>query len=324
MWIKIVSNMTQHGTNQTKGSNTTRRTVLKAGLAASAAAVGVSASGIGMAQSEMDLSLDADAEAELVTITNNGDSEVDLTGYQMNFEAGPDSEVNQTRTLAGEVTIGAGESVTVATGAGESGDVSLEEPYEGEVLNNENPDVVALLSPEGDEVATTGDTSGSGDDNNEGDSETHTLTVTLMDSRNADIVSGEVTVNGETQTTEPVSDDSPEIIETEFELEDGTYTVSGEAEQFNVTLETNEQEVEIDGEDESVSLTLYPPDSDELEDGDSDENKDDDDSDGTDDTADSDDESQDDCPEEEPEPKDDDCPEEEPEPKPEEKDCEKR
>lgn len=169
MWGKVVSHMTQHNEDKSRGGNATRRTLLKAGLAASAAAVGISTSGVGLAQSEMDLSLSVDAEAELVTITNNGDSEVDLTGYQMNFEAGEDSNEDQIETFAGEVIIGAGESVTVATGAGEEGDVSLEDPYERPEINNENPDVIALLSPEGDVVVTSDGSSGSGSGSDEGD-----------------------------------------------------------------------------------------------------------------------------------------------------------
>lgn len=45
------------------------------------------------------------------------------------------------------------------------------------------------------------------DDEPKDDTETHTLTVGLVDSDNADIVSGNVTVNGETKTTAPVDGD---------------------------------------------------------------------------------------------------------------------
>ncbi|WP_122088277.1 lamin tail domain-containing protein [Halalkalicoccus subterraneus] len=162
--------MPQQKTNTADESGIGRRTVLKTGIAVSAAVMGISATSPGIAQSELSLSLDVDAEAETVTIVNNGDSAVDLTGYQMNFEAGGDSEVDQTRTLAGEVIIEAGDSVTVATGAGDEGDVSLEDPYEGEVLNNENPDVVALLSPEGNVVASTDETGSPDESGDEEDS----------------------------------------------------------------------------------------------------------------------------------------------------------
>lgn len=302
--------MTQHNEDKSGGHGATRRTVLKMGLAVSAAAVGVSATNPGMAQSEMDLTLDINAEAETVTITNNGDSSVDLTDYQMNFEAGEDSEVDQIRTLAGEVIVEADESVTVATGAGEEGDVSLEDPYDGEVLNNEESDVVALLSPDGTIVAT----SDGSDDDDEEDDETHTLTATIVESGDADVVSGEVTVDGQTKTTTPESDEDSHVITADFELKDGTYTVAATYDAPNETWESNKQEVEIDGGDETVSLTVYPPDSDELEDDDGSDSDEDDETDEADD-------SDDDCPEEDPEPeeKEDDCPEEEPEP--EEDDC---
>lgn len=99
-----------------------------------------------------------------MTITNTGDEEVDLTGYQINFEAGEDSNVNQIRELSGEVLIPAGEDIVVSTGINKiSGDniVELVDPYQTEVLNNENPDVVALLDPDGNVVASTGETGSS-------------------------------------------------------------------------------------------------------------------------------------------------------------------
>lgn len=80
-----------------------------------------------------------------------------MTGYQINFEAGPSSENDQIRTLAGTITVDAGSSLTVAAGGGASGDATLEQPYEGNVLNNQNPDTVALLAPDGTTIATTGE-----------------------------------------------------------------------------------------------------------------------------------------------------------------------
>ncbi len=103
------------------------------------------------------------------------------------------------------------------------------------------------------------------DDASDGDPETHTLTVGLVDSDDADIVSGDVTVNGETKTTAPVDGD-PATIQTTFELEDGTYTVSASSELRDEMWYAPDQEVTIDGEDEALSLVLYPPGSDELED----------------------------------------------------------
>ncbi|RRJ32326.1 hypothetical protein [Halocatena pleomorpha] len=99
--------------------------------------------------------------------------------------------------------------------------------------------------------------------NNE--TETHTLTVGLIASNSADIVSGDVTVDGRTKTTAPVDGDPAKILTT-FELENGTYTVSGESDFQGETWRAKDQAVTIDGADESVSLLLSPPDSDELDD----------------------------------------------------------
>ena len=87
------------------------------------------------------------AEDEYVIIRNVGDEEVDITGFSINFEAGEDSNVDQIRELDGEVVSGPGEEVTVATGDETTidADVELVDPYDGFVLNNEDPDVVALL-----------------------------------------------------------------------------------------------------------------------------------------------------------------------------------
>ncbi|WP_248910979.1 DUF3324 domain-containing protein [Halocatena marina] len=105
----------------------------------------------------------------------------------------------------------------------------------------------------------TNETDATGDD-----SETHTLTVALIDSSNAGIVSGEVTVGEQTKTTIPLNGD-PARIQAEFELENGTYTASGTSEINDETWRTKEKEVTIDGEDAYLSLVLYSPESDELE-----------------------------------------------------------
>lgn len=105
-------------------------------------------------------------------------------------------------------------------------------------------------------------------DANGDDSETHTLTVALIDSRDAGVVSGEVTIGKQTKTTTPLNGD-PARIQAEFELEHGTYTGSGTSEINDETWHTKEKEVTIDGEDEYLSLVLYPPGSDELTDDES-------------------------------------------------------
>lgn len=153
-----------------------RRTILK--TTGTIVLAGFATSGHTIAQTDLPVEISQNAEEEYITITNTGDEEVDLTGYQINFEAGEDSNVNQIRELSGEVLIPAGEDILVPTGSNEiSGDNigELVDPYQTEVLNNENPDVVALLDPDGNVVASTGETgssdpgTGSGGDDNASD-----------------------------------------------------------------------------------------------------------------------------------------------------------
>lgn len=136
-------------------SHLSRRTVLK--TAGVLAVGGVSATGVGAAQQDYDLRITQYPEEEYVVIANVGDSDADITGYSINFEA-EDDDYNQVRELAGEVVIATGDSITVPTGAREvtaDNIVELADPYEGEVLNNDGSDVVALLDPDGNEVAST-------------------------------------------------------------------------------------------------------------------------------------------------------------------------
>lgn len=82
------------------------------------------------------------------------------------------------------------------------------------------------------------------------DNETHTLTVTATDGTVAGPMVAEITVNGETRIADP---------ETTFELEDGTYTVTGRSEHtWTWRPEEGEVEVEIDGEDEQIDLIFFP------------------------------------------------------------------
>lgn len=151
-------------------SQLNRRTVLKAGGVLAFA--GLTASSGAIAQTDLNLEIEPNAEDEYVTIRNLGEDDADITGYSINFEAAPDDNVDQIRQLAGDVVIPAGEEIRVATGALEvSGDnvVQLADPYDGEVLNNEDPDVVALLNADGETVVSSGETGGGDDDDDGGD-----------------------------------------------------------------------------------------------------------------------------------------------------------
>lgn len=162
--------------NTSSRPDQTRRTILKVG--GTVAIAGLASSGNAIAQTDLPVEIAQHAVDEYVVIRNVGDDEIDLTSYQINFEAGEDSNEDQIRTLAGEVTVAAGEEIIVPTGVNEvSGDnvVELDDPYETERLNNEDPDVVALLDPEGNVVVQSDeridDDDGVDDGTDDGDDE---------------------------------------------------------------------------------------------------------------------------------------------------------
>jgi hypothetical protein len=90
--------------------------------------------------------VDVDAPAETVTIRNVGDRPAELAGYRIDFEYG-NPRAEQIGTFPAETVIEPGESLVVATGsaATEPGDLTLD--YERPVLNNLDPDAVAILPP---------------------------------------------------------------------------------------------------------------------------------------------------------------------------------
>ncbi|GAA0247649.1 hypothetical protein GCM10009000_074590 [Halobacterium noricense] len=127
---------------------------------AAVAAVGVGATQVMGADGE-EISIiisEINAEDEYIVLKNDGDSNVDIGGYTLAFEYS-NKQYNQRRKLPEGTTIPADETLTVATGAKEvSGAVVVERPYEGEVLNNEREDVIALLDTDGNVVATSEET----------------------------------------------------------------------------------------------------------------------------------------------------------------------
>ena len=288
-------------------ATTNRRTILKAGATLTLA--GFTASGSVIAQTDLPLELEQNAQDEYVIVRNVGDEDVDITGYQINFEAGDDSNQDQIRQLAGDVVIAPGEEVRVATGALEvSGDnvVQLTEPYERPELNNEDPDVVALLDPDDNVIVRSdGSTGGGDDDDDTDDSPTGTLTVTVEDG-NGEPVDG-IEVVGIGPDAEIYSGDTDENGQATFDLIDGDYS-------WHVTTDdteygdSSEEEITMDGDDESITLTVQADD--DADDGsdDSDDSDEDKDKDTKDDSNDSDDSSGDDSDDSDGSDKSDDCP----------------
>lgn len=95
-----------------------------------------------------------DAPGEVVTLLNGGAAAVDLTGYRLDFEyANP--HATQVRAFPGGTVLGAGERLAVGTGERTTETVALRFDFEQYVLNNDEPDTVAVLTPAGDDLVTS-------------------------------------------------------------------------------------------------------------------------------------------------------------------------
>lgn len=95
---------------------------------------------------------------ETVVLENMGNETVDLGGYQLDWEYADDE--TQTDTFEQDVTIEAGAQLVVWTGfqSTQIEDVEYDyqiASYDQGRINDENPDVIAFLSPGGEVVATS-------------------------------------------------------------------------------------------------------------------------------------------------------------------------
>lgn len=240
-----------------------RRTVLKATGLLAVAGLG-SGTSIAQTEDESESGGDSDTdvtieieqfpEEEYIVLRNVGDSDVDLEGYSLNFDAeGGNDQVEQ---IAGSPDVPAGQEASVATGDQTmvETDYELVEPYNGSVLANDESDVVALLDPDGNEVARTGD-GGDGDDE-----ETNTLTVNLPN----DVDGVAVTVSEQLSPDDEGEDPYEETKasaggQVQFRLESGYYYV--DAEGYNETLVaidvTEDREITLQSTDvDPVEITV--------------------------------------------------------------------
>lgn len=144
---------------------------------------------------------DVNPEGETVILTNTGDERVDISGYVIDWEYNqPDTQLNE---LPEDTEIGAGDSITIATGYNNSeGTVTYD--YDAGRINNENPDVIALLTPDESEVVTTSE---------ETSTSTETATATPTEEP-AETATEEAT---ETATEEPTETTTEESTETATE-----------------------------------------------------------------------------------------------------------
>lgn len=85
---------------------------------------------------------------EYVVIENVTNESYDLTGHEINFEVG--QEVNQIQPFPDGTTVAAGERLKIATGAEDVPDADVDMGYEGEVINNDETDVIGILNPNGE------------------------------------------------------------------------------------------------------------------------------------------------------------------------------
>lgn len=84
-----------------------------------------------------------DLNNEYATVKNTGDTAIDFSGYILSFEAG-----SQNYTFD-DVTLDAGETITVRNGTGEATDSTRYADFGGPVLNNSNPDTVLVANDDG-------------------------------------------------------------------------------------------------------------------------------------------------------------------------------
>lgn len=137
---------------------TRRRLLGSAGtLALGAAAIGSVTAQDATTTDRTDLPVyitNVDTEAETITITNVGADPVDLGGYYVDFEYSDPEDDQEFRFPDADVSsIAPGASITVATGYGETGAVDFGSARP--IVNDRDPDAVALLNPQGDAVRTS-------------------------------------------------------------------------------------------------------------------------------------------------------------------------
>ena len=107
-----------------------------------------------------DIEIEVFAGSEYVILHNTGDEDVDLAGYRINFEYG--GEYVQDYEFEDGTVVRANGDLVVVTGADPSegyssapaGDVNAGYDDDGQVLNDDDPDGVALLDPAGNVVAS--------------------------------------------------------------------------------------------------------------------------------------------------------------------------
>lgn len=151
---------------------------------------------------------EVNAESEYVVFVNNSDSDLDISNFVVAFDY-MNPEYDQRRALPKGTTISANGTLKVATGAKDVADADVTFDYDGEVLNNDEPDTVALLTtnPVEDEAIASKSVNTSTSTTEETTTEE---TTTIDESSTTTTDNG-----GETTTTSSASNSSSDSEETD-------------------------------------------------------------------------------------------------------------
>lgn len=129
----------------------TRRQYLT-GTATILSAIGLGSTAFAQEGSPPIAFVEINAENEYIVIKNVSGEQVNLSGYNVNLEVG--QKVNQIpdEPFPQGTTLDANETLTIATGTASTveGDVTL--GYEKAMINNTNPDTLAIINPSGEIV----------------------------------------------------------------------------------------------------------------------------------------------------------------------------
>lgn len=169
---------------------------------------------------------EVNAENETVVLENTGETDVDISGYVIDWEHNDNK--NQTDSLPEETTVAAGEKLTIASGYTDAqSDVTYD--YDNGRINNEDPDVIALLTASEEVVATSDDEATGGEGENDSDDGNET---------------GNDTEDSEDEADENDSDEADES--NEDDGDDGDDSTADSTEDADGSDESTEESTEED------------------------------------------------------------------------------
>jgi hypothetical protein len=175
------------------------------------------------------------AEQEYAVLSNSASDPFDLTGYYMELEYG--QQVSQRRQFPDGTAVPANGSLVIASGAEpvENADVTFD--YERAVINDDNPDRLALIAPDGSTAVVTG-----------GQGQPPTATPT------PDPTSKPTTTQPPEPTTEATETSTEEPTETPTSTEEPTETTSEPTETpTSEPTETATPEPEVDSDNDGLT-----------------------------------------------------------------------